>query len=162
MEDEYRLLASRFVDDPYVRDQDKVRIKRVIYQLSLDDETSPVHQNDRWATQQRMEAMAMYLVTTYCGVANIANADFEVAKAEERLNLPERDSETNRKYNREDREALIEASTDVRELANKSMRCELLFKDIKKLEARIFARCDKLTDISVNVRRQEEVDERSN
>lgn len=159
--DEFQLLASRLVGNRELAPKDRPYVKKIIYQLNLDAETSPRDQNDRWAVQQRMEAAIIYLVGVYSDHVTAAKRNLEDAKDEERLELPEKDSDTGRKYNKEDREALIGRSADVRDKRDQLDDSQALLRDLVKLEQTIIRRNDKINDVSINVRRQEEVDERA-
>lgn len=161
MDDEFQLLAARLSNNDELKPEDRPRVKRMVYQLNLDNETTPRDQNDRWAVQQRMEAMIIYLISTYTDHVIAASRNMEWARDDERLTLPDKDPDTSRKYNREDREALIGQSSDVRDKQEQKDASDALLRDLKKLEATIIRRNEKVNDISVNVRRQEEVDERS-
>jgi hypothetical protein len=159
--DEFELLVKRLVYNKEISPADRPVVKRLVYKLSLDDETSPRHQNDRWAEQQRMEAAIIYLVSTYSDHAVAAKRSLSRAQGSERLILPEKDVESGRKYNKEDREALIGVSTDVRDWEDQKDASDALLRDLVKLEQMIIRRNEKLNDISVNVRRHEEVDNQS-
>jgi hypothetical protein len=155
--DEFRLLASRLVVNQELEKSDRVVVKRIVYALSLDDDTSPKDQNDRWAKQQRIEAAMVYLVSRYTDYAIAAKRNLERAKGNERLTLPDK-AETGRKYNKEDREALLGISEEVRDAEDQKDASDALLRDLVKLEQMVIRRNDKINDISVNVRRHEEVD----
>lgn len=160
--DEFQVLVIHLVENEELDPKDKPRIKKVIYQLSMDElDRSPKDQNSRWADQQRMEASIIYLVGKYSDYVIAAKRNLEDAKDDERLDLPEKDGETNRKYNKDDREALINRSADVHDKRDQLDALQSLLRDLIKLEQTIIRRNDKLNDVSINIRRDKEVDERS-
>jgi hypothetical protein len=150
---EFTYLAKRLIGSTRLDAQDRAVVKNVVYALDLDGQPDLSSMDEKWQKQMRMEASMVYLIGRYTDYLQAAEGNLEATESNVRLQVPDKDPTTQKKYNKEDRDAVLSINEEVLQHRSDRDAIKSLHRDLTNLMKIVIGRNQKLENLSVNYRR---------
>lgn len=160
MDSSYKQLAQLIMNSPHFDEEHRPDLKRVVYRLSLDRVDNVEHVNAKIKGQMEMEATMVFLVGHYRGIQYELDNDIEREEGLATLDVPTKTAD-GYKTTAKQAKAQVLANEEVAVLRMKLSPLKSLVMDLENIFTLVLKRNQKLEQLSINYRREQNIDDRS-
>jgi len=153
----FQRLVKFIIENEFLESEDRSVIKEVIYKLEL-DLTTFEEVGDKIKGQIKIEADIAYLLGRYRDKVNEMRIELEEEEAHVFLEVPKRNEDGYKTSSREFK-AYQFSNPEIAIKRRRFVVLESLFDSLQLLCRIVFARNDKLKELSINYRREMKIDE---
>lgn len=156
----YQLVVKLAAQNDHLEAVDRPVLKRIVYALDLQGDSTLADVNSKWVMQQRIEADVIYLSTKYEKKAARQERISDEVEAACYLSLPDK-RDDGKKYTLDDKKHLIKIEPEVAVAKDTLIEVKDLVNLLGKLSRTVFGRNQKIDHMGVNYRREISADENS-
>jgi len=159
MDSSYKNLAQLIMDAAHFEEEHRPDLKKVVYRLSLDSVDNIENVNEKIKSQMEMEATMVFLLGYYRGCQFELDNDIEREENLAVLDTPSK-NEDGYKLSAKQFRASYLANQDVAVLRMRLSPLKSLVMNLDNLFTIVIKRNQKLEQLSINYRREQNIDDR--